>query len=69
MPRDLQKHCNATDLRCFGLYWLLCEERYGREVTVARLQELAALETQALTGFLSNPEDVRMHSCGVELGI
>jgi tRNA-(ms[2]io[6]A)-hydroxylase len=54
---------------CFALYWLLCEERYGREVTVARLQELAAVETQALTGFLSNPEDVRMHSCGVELGI
>ena len=67
--RDLYSELLASEARHFGLYWLLCEERYGREVTVARLQELAALETQALTGFLSNPEDVRMHSCGVELGI
>ena len=67
--RDLYSELLASEARHFGLYWLLCEERYGREVTVARLQELAAVETQALTGFLSNPEDVRMHSCGVELGI
>jgi len=29
---------------------------------------LAAVETQSLTGFLSNPDDVRMHSVGVDLG-
>jgi tRNA-(ms[2]io[6]A)-hydroxylase len=55
-------------LQCFGLYWCLCEERYGREVTVARLQELAAVETQSLTGVLGAPEQVRMHSVGVDLG-
>jgi tRNA-(ms[2]io[6]A)-hydroxylase len=46
-------------------YWLLCEERYGREATVARLQELAAVEAQALSGVLLNPEEVRMHSVGL----
>jgi tRNA-(ms[2]io[6]A)-hydroxylase len=32
---------------------------------VARLEQLAAVEVQALTGELANPEDVRMHSVGV----
>ena len=66
--RDLYGELLASEARHFGLYWLLCEERYGREVTMARLQELAAVETHALTGFLKHPEDVRMHSVGVELG-
>ena len=39
----------------------------GREATVARLQELAAAETQSLTGVLGAPEQVRMHSVGVNL--
>jgi tRNA-(ms[2]io[6]A)-hydroxylase len=51
----------------FGLYWLLCEERYGREATVARLQELAAVEVQALSGVLAHPQEVRMHSVGVDV--
>jgi tRNA-(ms[2]io[6]A)-hydroxylase len=55
-------------LHHFGLYWCLCEERFGREATVARLQELAALEVQALTGLLAQADAVRMHSVGVELG-
>jgi tRNA-(ms[2]io[6]A)-hydroxylase len=66
--RDLYAELLASEARHFGLYWLLCEERYGREVTVARLQELAQVETQALTGVLESPEQVRMHSVGVELG-
>ncbi len=35
---------------------------------MARLKELAAVEAQALTGVLKRPDDVRMHSVGVELG-
>jgi tRNA-(ms[2]io[6]A)-hydroxylase len=64
--RDLYSELLASEARHFGLYWLLCEERYGREATVARLQELAQVETQALTGVLESPEQVRMHSVGVE---
>jgi tRNA-(ms[2]io[6]A)-hydroxylase len=66
--RDLYTELLTSEARHFGLYWLLCEERYGREVTMARLKELAEVETHALTGFLKHPEDVRMHSVGVELG-
>jgi tRNA-(ms[2]io[6]A)-hydroxylase len=58
----------ASEARHFGFYWVLCEQRFGREATVARLEELAAAETKSLTGFLDRPEDVRMHSVGVELG-
>ena len=60
--------CRATELHHFGLYWCLCEERFGREAMVARLQELAALEVQALTGQLIQADAVRMHSVGVQLG-
>jgi tRNA-(ms[2]io[6]A)-hydroxylase len=63
--RDLYADLLASEARHFGLYWLLCEERYGREATVARLQELAAVEAQALSGVLLNPEEVRMHSVGL----
>ena len=58
----------ASEARHFGLYWVLCEERFGREATVERLEALAAVEVQALTGELANPEDVRMHSVGVAPG-
>jgi endonuclease YncB( thermonuclease family) len=44
------------------------EERFGRDATVARLQELAAVEVEALTGILGSGDQVRMHSVGVELG-
>jgi len=63
--QDLYGALLASEARHFGLYWLLAEERYGREATVARLEQLAAVEVQALTGELANPEDVRMHSVGV----
>lgn len=55
----------ASEARHFGLYWLLAEERYGREATVARLQELAGVEVEALTGDLAAADQVRMHSVGV----
>jgi tRNA-(ms[2]io[6]A)-hydroxylase len=64
--RDLYGELLASEARHFGLYWLLCEQRYGRPATAARLQELAAVERQALEGKLAGAEDVRMHSVGVE---
>ena len=66
--RALYGELLASEARHFGLYWCLCEERFGREATVARLQELAALEVQALTGQLVQVDAVRMHSVGVQLG-
>ena len=64
--RALYGELLASEARHFGLYWCLCEERFGREATVARLQELAVVETLALTGDLADPQDVRMHSVGVQ---
>ena len=63
--QDLYGALLTSEARHFGLYWLLAEERFGRGPTVARLEELAAVEVQALTGELANPEHVRMHSVGV----
>jgi tRNA-(ms[2]io[6]A)-hydroxylase len=66
--RQLYGDLLASEARHFGLYWLLAEGRFGREATVERLQELAAVEVQALTGELPAADAVRMHSVGVELG-
>jgi tRNA-(ms[2]io[6]A)-hydroxylase len=66
--RDLYAELLASEARHFGLYWVLAEERYGRDVTTARLQELAVVETLSLTGLLPNPEGLRMHSVGVQVG-
>ena len=46
---------------------MLCEQRWDRSVIVPRLEELAQVEVQALTGVLDKLEDVRMHSCGVDV--
>ena len=59
----------ASEARHFGLYWVLAEARYGREVTTARLERLAAKETLSLAGLLERPEDVRMHSVGVDVDL
>ena len=64
--RALYGELLASEARHFGLYWLLAEERFGRQVTVERLEELAAVEAQALHGELASPEQVRMHSVGVQ---
>ena len=58
----------ASEARHFGLYWLLAEGRYGREATATRLEQLALAEAQALSGNLSDPQRLRMHSVGIELG-
>ena len=65
--RDLYGDLLASEARHFGLYWVLCEERYPRDVIVQRLQVLAQAEVKALEGELVSPEDVRMHSCGVDI--
>ena len=65
--RELYGELLASEARHFGIYWLLCEERFGREATVERLQELAAAEVAALTGDLAAADQVRMHSVGVDL--
>jgi tRNA-(ms[2]io[6]A)-hydroxylase len=44
---------------------VLAEARFSREATVARLEQLALAEVQALTGVLADPGLVRMHSVGV----
>ena len=64
--RALYSDLLASEARHFGLYWVLCEERYPREVIVQRLQVLAQAEVEALQGELERSEDVRMHSCGVD---
>lgn len=66
--RELYGELLASEARHFGAYWLLAEERFGREVTVARLEELAGVEARALGGELSSPAQVRMHSVGIAPG-
>jgi tRNA-(ms[2]io[6]A)-hydroxylase len=66
--QDLYGDLLASEARHFGLYWVLCEERFGRATTVDRLEQLAAVECQALTGVLATADQVRMHSVGVETG-
>ncbi|MFM7754192.1 MAG: tRNA-(ms[2]io[6]A)-hydroxylase [Cyanobium sp.] len=63
--RDLYGELLDSEARHFGLYWLLCEQRYGRSLTSARLAELAVVEREALSGVPGRSEDVRMHSPGV----
>ncbi len=63
---DLYGSLLKSEARHFGLYWLLCEQRWDRSVIVPRLEALAQVEVEALRGVLDKPEDVRMHSCGVE---
>ena len=65
--RALYGELLASEARHFGLYWVLCEERFGREATVERLEQLALAEAQALSGDLSDPQRLRMHSVGIEL--
>ena len=63
--RELYGELLASEARHFGLYWVLAEERHGREATVARLEDLAQLECVALSGELADPHGLRMHSVGV----
>jgi tRNA-(ms[2]io[6]A)-hydroxylase len=63
--RDLYAELLASEARHFGLYWLLAEARFGREVTVARLEELAVVEADALRGALARDDELRMHAVGL----
>ena len=65
----LSLNCSVADrvLKDFALHWVLCEQRWERDVIVPRLKELAEVEVDALRGTLGAPEDVRMHSVGVEV--
>lgn len=66
--RSLYGALLASEARHFGLYWVLCEQRWDRSVIVPRLEELAEVESDILSGDLERPEDVRMHSVGVSRG-
>ena len=57
--RKLYEGLLSSEARHFGIYWLLCEDRYEREVIVARLEELALDEANILMKLHLEP---RMHS-------
>ena len=63
--RQLYGELLASEARHFGLYWVLAEERHGRAATVERLEALAGLELEALSGPAPAAEGLRMHSPGV----
>ena len=63
--RSLYGELLASEARHFGLYWVLCEQRWERSVIVPRLEQLAQAEVDALRGELRDPSEVRMHSVGV----
>ena len=63
--RELYGELLASEARHFGLYWVLAEARYGREVTTQRLEELAQVELEALEGVPGAGDAVRMHAPGV----
>jgi len=56
----------ASEARHFGLYWVLCEERWPRGQVVERLEQLAALEVRALSAAITPGGTVRFHSAGVD---
>lgn len=64
--RALYSDLLTSEARHFGAYWLLAEQRCGREATVLRLQQLARVEADALSGVLGDPDQVRMHSVGID---
>ena len=64
--RQLYSDLLVSEARHFGQYWLLCEQRWDRALITQRLEQLAMIEVEALTGQLKQPEDVRMHSVGVQ---
>jgi tRNA-(ms[2]io[6]A)-hydroxylase len=57
--RTLYADLLASEARHFGLYWLLCERRWPRQVLTDRLRELAQQEAAILATLHPQP---RMHS-------
>ncbi len=64
--RELYADLLRSEARHFGIYWSLADSRWPRKVITQRLEELAEHESQALQGQLGDPEDVRMHSVGIQ---
>ena len=64
--RQLYADLLASEARHFGLYWSLAVSRWPRQTINQRLTKLAELESTILDGVLANPEDVRMHSVGID---
>ena len=64
--RQLYGDLLTSEARHFGLYWTLAESRWSREVIKPRLGELGEHESRALNGKLDDPQDVRMHSVGIQ---
>ncbi|NQV10592.1 MAG: tRNA-(ms[2]io[6]A)-hydroxylase [Cyanobacteria bacterium] len=64
--RELYGDLLASEARHFGLYWILSERRFGRALTVARLEQLAEQETSILSGALECSHSFRFHSVGIE---
>ena len=65
--KDLYGSLLLSEARHFGLYWVLATSKFPQDVVEARMKELAEVEVQALTGVLEKPEDVRVHSVGVDV--
>ena len=65
--RALYGELLASEARHFGLYWLLCEQRWPRPLVAERLAQLADLELRALAAAQPPDGTVRFHSSGVEL--
>ncbi len=57
--RDLYADLLASEARHFGLYWVLCEQRWPRPIVTDRLTALAASEAETLASLHPQP---RMHS-------
>ena len=57
--RQLYKDLLESEARHFSIYWTLSEQRYGRDVLVPRLEELAKEEASILSELHPEP---RMHS-------
>ena len=49
----------ASEARHFGLYWLLCERRWPRQLVIERLRQLAQAEAELLASLHPQP---RLHS-------
>lgn len=57
--RQLYGALLASEARHFGLYWVLCEQRWPRQTVIERLEQLALLEASLLSTLHAEP---RMHS-------
>ena len=57
--RALYSDLLASEARHFGLYWLLCERRWPRQLVMERLMQLAQAEAELLASLHPQP---RLHS-------